>query len=91
MSGWSARIRRAASMPSVVFDGGIRMSVRTTSGLSSSTAVISSSNELARADQLDLVGRLEQRRGPLSHEVVILREDHAHHARIVPSSERQAA
>ena len=34
-------------MPSVVFDGGIRMSVRTTSGLSSSTAVISSSNELA--------------------------------------------
>ena len=47
MSGWSARILRAASMPSVVFDGGIRMSVRTTSGLSSSTAVISSSNELA--------------------------------------------
>ena len=40
-------MRRAASMPSVVFDGGIRMSVRTTSGLSSSTAVISSSNELA--------------------------------------------
>ncbi len=40
-------MRRAASMPSVVFDGGIRMSVRTTSGLSSSTAVMSSSNELA--------------------------------------------
>ena len=40
-------MRRAASMPSVVFDGGIRMSVRTTSGSSSSTAVISSSNELA--------------------------------------------
>jgi hypothetical protein len=43
------------------------------------------------ADQLDLIGRLEQRRGPLPHQVVILREDHAHHARIVPSSERQVA
>ena len=44
-----------------------------------------------RADQLHLVGRLEQRGRPLSHEVVILREDHAHHARIVQTSERRAA
>jgi hypothetical protein len=91
MSGMVGPDARAASMPSVVFDGGIRMSVRTDLGLE----LLDRRHQLVErargADQLDLVGRLEQRRGPLPHEVVILREDHAHHARIVPSSERQAA
>ena len=60
MSGWSSRIRLAASMPSVVFVGGIRMSVRTASGFSSSTAVSSSSSDGRGAEELDLAGGVEQ-------------------------------
>ncbi len=34
-------------------------------------------------DQIDGAGGLQEGRGPLPHEVVILREDHADHARMV--------
>jgi hypothetical protein len=36
-----------------------------------------------RSDQIDGTRVLEERRGPLPHEVVILREDHADHGRMV--------
>jgi hypothetical protein len=44
-----------------------------------------------RADQLDLIGPFEQRRGPLADQVVILREDHAYHAGIVQGREGATA
>ncbi len=49
ISGCSMRIRRAASIPSVVWVGGIRISVRTMSGFMSSTAASSDSRSVTVA------------------------------------------
>jgi len=59
------------------------MSVRTASGVSWSTALRSSVERRGGPDDLDLAGLLEERDRPLTDQVVILREDHAQHARIV--------
>ena len=70
-------------MPSFVPVGGIRMSVRTASGVSSSTAASSSSRVVGGADELDLIGGGQERGCSLADQVVILGEHHADHARMV--------
>ena len=75
-------------MPSSVPVGGIRMSVRTASGV----VLADGRDELvvARrgADDLDLAVLAEERDRTLPDQVVILREDHAQHARMVPPTGR---
>ena len=66
-------------MPSSSPDGGIRMSVTTTSGSSASTVAASSLPVLARRDQLDARIGVEQVPQRLAHEVAVVGDDDAQH------------
>ena len=63
-SGWSARIRAAASRPSVVFVGGIRMSMIATSGAAASTRPSKPVDIACLADDLDRPRRRARSRAP---------------------------
>ena len=70
-------------MPSLLFVGGIRMSVRTASGVEGFDRRQQLVAVLCGAHELDLVAGGEQRGCPFAHQVVILREHHSDHARMV--------
>ena len=78
MSGNSARIRLAASMPSVVNVGGIRMSVSTASGLCIATARCSASGSATVSTRSISSVSVSRPGHALAHEVVVVGEDDAH-------------
>ena len=90
------RVRRAEALGCadalVGAAGGIRMSVTTTSGRSSSTAASSDSRSPHVADDLELGTRLEQSSETLADEVVVLGEHEAdRHARSIRGAGHRVA
>ena len=70
-------MRLAASMPSLVWVGGIRMSVSTTSGEVSATARINETGSLGHRDHLDLVDLGQERGKAFTDQEVVVGDDEA--------------
>ena len=75
--GWRARIARAATSPSSVWVGGIRMSTIAMSGGSASMAASSSLAVSGLGGDLE-PGLAEQRGDPLADEQVVVRDHDPH-------------
>ena len=87
MLGWRRRISWAASMPSMWWVGGIRMSVMTASGCSSSTCSQQRLRTVDRGDDLELAAELEDGADALAVHLVVLGDHHPQrHAATVGAS-----
>ena len=93
ISGCDVRSSPARRIPSSVFVGGMRMSVRTRSGVASSTALRSSSRSPHATDEIDVLDPLERAHDAFAREVAVLSEQHADRPRsgegdaaVLPSS-----